>query len=172
MMPPRLRKLILTTHIASSVGWLGAVLAYLALDVTAAYGTDIPAVRGAYTGMDVLVRFAIVPLAGASVVIGLVNALGTPWGLMRHYWVLVKLILTVAATVVLLIESRTVRALTASALSDADPRLLPATLPHSIGGATVLVIATILSVYKPRGLTRYGWRRRTHSQHLRPRPGS
>lgn len=158
-MPPRLRKLILTTHIATSVGWLGAVLAYLALDVTAAFGTDVAAVRGAYTGMDVLVRFAIVPLAGASLVVGLVNALGTPWGLLRHYWVLVKLVLTVAATVVLLVESRTVRSLTETALDDADPRLLPATLPHSIGGATVLVIATVLSVYKPRGLTGYGWRR-------------
>ncbi|WP_219825298.1 hypothetical protein [Nonomuraea typhae] len=166
-MSPSLRKLILTTHITTSVGWLGAVLAYLALDLTATLSTDTPAVRSAYTAMDVLVRFAIVPLAVASLAVGLVNALGTPWGLVRHYWVVVKFVLTAAATVVLVVESRTVSSLAEAGLTSADPRLLPTTLPHSIGGTAVLVIATVLSVYKPRGLTRYGWRRRTRPERLR-----
>ena len=115
--------------------------------------------RALYAAMDVMVAAAIVPLALASVVIGVVNALGTSWGLFRHWWVVVKLSLTLVATAVLLIEARTVGALAEAAGTAADPRDLPSTLAHSIGGLVVLVLATVLSIYKPRGLTRYGWRR-------------
>lgn len=158
-MPPRLRKVVLLTHIATSVGWLGAVVAYLALDVTAVASVDIHVVRAAYVAMEVLVYSAIVPFALASVLIGIVNALGTPWGLFRHYWVVVKLVLTLVATAVLMIESRTVSDLADAAANDVDPLALPGTLPHSVGGLLVLLTATLLSVYKPRGLTPYGWRK-------------
>lgn len=60
---------------------------------------DRETVRAAYASMDLTVRYIIVPLALARVVIGIVNALGTAWGLARHYWVLVKLGLTLVATV-------------------------------------------------------------------------
>ena len=158
IMSPRLRKVVLTTHVATSVGWLGAVIAYLALDITAVTSTDIQTVRGAYSAMAVLAVYAIVPLALASVVIGIVNAVGTFWGLIRHYWVLVKLLLSVVAATVLLIETQTVTYLAEAATSAADPRELPGTLPHSIGGLVVLLIALILSVFKPPGVTAYGWR--------------
>lgn len=159
LMPPRLRKTVLTTHVATSVGWLGAVLAYLALDVTAVTSQDVQTVRGAYAAMEVTVLYVIVPLALASVLIGIVNALGTPWGLLRHYWVLVKLLLTVFAATVLLIEAQTVSHLAEAAASSADPRELPGTLLHSVGGLVVLLIIVMLSVFKPRGVTRYGWRK-------------
>lgn len=158
-MPPRIRKAVLTAHIATSVGWLGAVLAYLVLDVTATTSQDFQTLRAVYPAMDLIVRYVIVPLALASVLIGVVNALGTPWGLFRHYWVLSKFLLTLGATAVLLIESQTVSALAEQATSSAGPRDLPGTLPHSVGGFLVLLTTTILSVIKPRGLTRYGWRR-------------
>lgn len=158
-MTPRLRKLVLTTHITTSVGWLGAVVAYLALDVTALTNQDGQVVRSAYLAMELTVRFIIVPLALASVTIGIINALATPWGLFRHYWVVVKLLLTIVATVVLLLETQTVSALAAEAAADPDPGQLPGTLPHSVGGLVVLLTTTVLSVFKPRGLTRYGWRK-------------
>jgi uncharacterized membrane protein len=158
-MPPRLRKAVLTTHVASSVGWLGAVVAYIALDVTAVTSRDVELVRAAYVAMELTVVYAIVPLALASVVVGVVNAVGTSWGLFQHYWVLVKLLLTLVATGVLLLETRTIRSLANSAAAAADPRELPGSLPHSVGGLLVLLLLLILSVYKPRGLTRYGWRR-------------
>jgi hypothetical protein len=116
-------------------------------------------VRGAYFAMEQTAWYVIVPLALASVLIGIINALGTPWGLFRHYWVLLKLLLTLIATTVLLIETQTISALVRAAATSADPRELPGTLPHSVGGLAVLVVATILSVYKPRGVTPYGWRR-------------
>lgn len=158
-MPPPLRKTVLVTHVATSVGWLGALLGYLALDITTATGSDIDTVQSAYVAMDLLVRYAIVPLALACVLVGVINALGTPWGLLRHYWVLVKLVLTLVATGVLLHEAGSVASLADMATSTPDPRQLSSTLPHSIGGLIILTITVILSVFKPRGLTRYGWRK-------------
>jgi hypothetical protein len=158
-LPPPIRKTILVTHVGTSVGWLGALTGYLALDISTAVSTDIATVRGAYIGMDLLVRYAIVPLALASVLVGIINALGTPWGLFRHYWVLVKLILTLAALGVLLVKAPMVEYLANVAKSSPDPRQLSDTLEHSAGGLIILGTTLILSTFKPRGLTRYGWRK-------------
>ena len=55
--------------------------------------------------------------------------------------------------------------------SSADLRGLRASLvlPHAVGGLVVLLLTTTLSIYKPRGMTRYGWRkeqeRRAQSSH-------
>jgi hypothetical protein len=159
IMPASLRKVVLTTHVTTSVGWLGAVVAYIALDVATVTSQDVATVRGAYVAMELTVRYAIVPLALASVLIGIINALGTSWGLFRHYWVLVKLLLTVVATIVLLQEVRSVSYLADLAVSSTDPRGLSNTLVHSGGGLLVLLTTAVLSVFKPRGLTRYGWRK-------------
>ncbi|MGN9843644.1 hypothetical protein ACTMTI_36520 [Nonomuraea sp. H19] len=167
LMPPLIRKIVLTAHVATSAGWVGAVLAYLALDITAGSSQDVHTVRGAYAGMGVIVVYVIVPLALASLIIGIVNALGTSWGLFRHYWVLVKLLLTVFATTILLIETQTVSYLAQAATSNADPRELPGTLPHSVGGLVVLLIVVVLSVFKPRGVTRYGWRKQNEQRRTR-----
>lgn len=160
-MSPGLRKFMLTMHLTSSVGWIGAVIVYLALDVTAVVGQDVQLVRSAYVAMELTASYVLVPLAFASLLTGIVQALGTPWGLFRHYWVLIALLLTVLSTAVLLIETQTISYLAEVASSDPDPRHLPGTLPHSIGGLVVLLVITVLNVYKPRGLTPYGW----HKQH-------
>jgi uncharacterized membrane protein len=156
--PPRIRKAILTLHITTSVSWVGAVLVYLTFDITTAASQDAATLRTAYAAMSVVVTYAIVPIAIASVLVGLINALITPWGMFRHYWVLTKLVLTIGATVVLLLEAPVVRSLADQAESGADPTQLPNTLLHSIGGLIILLAVMILSVYKPRGLTRHGWR--------------
>lgn len=157
--PPALRKAVLTTHVVTSVGWLGAVVAYLALDVTAVTSQDVELVRTAYGAMELVAVSAIVPLALTAVVVGVLNALGTVWGLFRHWWVIVKLLLTLVAAAVLLLQVPTIRMLADAAGTAADPRDLPGTLAHSVGGLLVLVVVTLLSTCKPRGLTRYGWRR-------------
>ena len=157
--PPVVRKAVLTAHVATSVGWLGAVVAYLVLDLAAVTSQDLDVARAAFVAMELVVVSAVVPLATASLVIGVVNALGTSWGLFRHYWVVVKLLLTLVATVVLLLQVPGIRSMADAAGSGADPTDLPGTLAHSIGGLVVLVLVTVMSIYKPRGLTRYGWRR-------------
>jgi hypothetical protein len=162
-MPPPIRKIALTVHLSSSVGWLGAVVAYLVFDVTVATSRDPALVRDSWVAMGRLVSVAIIPLALASLVTGLVMAVGTRWGLVRHWWVLISLVLTVVAVVVLLSESVVVARIAASAAdaatSDAEVLAFPPTLLHSVGGLAVLFLVQLLNVYKPQGVTPYGWRK-------------
>jgi len=108
-MPPWLRKLALAIHITASVGWLGAVAAFLALAITGLNGQDAFLVSGAYLAMDVTVTYVIVPLSIASLVSGLIQSLGTSWGLFRHYWVIAKLLITAVSTFLLLSHTQGVR---------------------------------------------------------------
>ena len=157
-MPPGLRKFALTAHVTSAVGWLGAVVAYLALAVAALMSQEAQTVRAAWIALEVTGWFAIVPLSLAALLTGLVQSLGTPWGLFRHYWVLVKLLLTALATIVLLLHMPTVSFL-AGVASEADSANLAGLrgeLLHAGGGLLVLLVTTTLSVYKPRGRTPWG----------------
>ena len=160
---PPLRKAALALHLAVSVGWIGAVAAYLALDVATATSADPATLRAAYFGMGVVAGSVIVPLAVAALGTSVVVSLGTKWGLVRHWWVLTSLGLTVLATVVLLLETGTIASYAAvaadPAASDTQLRGLGSTLVHSIGGSLVLLVVLVLNVYKPAGLTPYGWRR-------------
>src|SRR5687767_4677629 len=162
-MPPRLRTLALAAHLTASVGWMGAAAAYLALDVAVATSQDAQTLRAAYLGMELIARYVIVPLALASLLTGLVMSLGTKWGLFRHYWVLISLLLTLVATTVLLVETRVISSLAEMAAdpttSSEDLRAMPNTLVHSVGGTVVLLVILVLNVYKPQGMTRYGWRK-------------
>src|SRR5258708_36094970 len=99
MMPSTLRKLNLTAHVTSSVGWLGAVGSFLVLCIAALTSHDPKFVLSAYLAMNLLGQFIIVPLSLAALLTGLVQSLGTEWGLFRHYWVLVKFILTIGAII-------------------------------------------------------------------------
>ena len=162
-MSPGLRKFVLAAHITLSVGWIGAVGAYMAFDFTAATGRDAQTLRTAYLAMERIALSVIVPLAFASLLTGLIVSLGTKWGLFRHYWVLISLVLTIIATVVLLVEAQTITAFADRArdpaTSPAELRALGGTLLHSVGGTLVLLVILVLNMYKPQGLTRYGWRK-------------
>jgi len=166
-MTPGLRKFVLTAHVASSVGWLGAVVAYLALAVAALTNQDAQTVRAAWIALGLTGRFVIVPLSLASLLIGLIQSLSTPWGLFRHYWVLVKFLLTVFATVILLLHMPTVSYFASVAVETDNANLdgLWGELLHAGGGLLVLLVNTTLSVYKPGGMTRYG-RRKQHAEVL------
>lgn len=171
---PGLRKAVLTAHLALSVGWLGAVAAYLPLDLTAATSTDSQVLRAAYLGMDAIAGTVIVPLALGAVSTGLLVSLGTKWGLLRHWWVVVSLALTTFAAVVLLVETGTIAAYAAVAAdptaSNAELRSLGNTLVHSVGGALMLLGVMVLNIYKPPGVTPYGWRKQREERRRFSRP--
>ncbi|OEJ29135.1 hypothetical protein AS594_01040 [Streptomyces agglomeratus] len=169
----RLRKLTLTAHVTASVGWLGSVAAFLALAVAGLTSSEPQMVRGAYLAMDVIGWYVIVPFSVASLLTGLVQSFGTVWGLLRHYWVIAKLLITVGATVLLLVHMQPV-----GHLADAAARAALAggelqgmriqLIADAAAALLVLLTAAALSVFKPRGLTRYG-RRRQREQIPRPR---
>ena len=166
-MTPGLRKLVLTVHLASSVGWIGAVAAYLALGILAVTSRDDSSIRAAWIGMEVIGWSVHVPLSLIALLTGLAIAVGTSWGLFRHYWVAITLALTVIATAVLLMHLPTVSALAATARAADGPHLraLGGDLFHAGGGLLVLLSILVLNVYKPRGLTPYGWRTQQEQAH-------
>ncbi|GAA1615724.1 DUF2269 domain-containing protein [Catellatospora bangladeshensis] len=163
-MPPRLRKTALTVHVTTSLGWLGAVTAFLAVAVAGLNSTDPARAHALYLAADVITWAVIVPLALASFTTGVIQSLGTTWGLIRHWWVIAKLVLTIPATGLLLLHTQPIGRL-------ADPT---ATTMIAAGGLhgmqvqlvadaaaaiVVLLAATALAVFKPRGLTTHGYRR-------------
>jgi hypothetical protein len=159
MMSPGLRRAALTVHVGCSVGWLGAALAYVALNVPALASADEATVRAAYLMMEPVAWYAVTPLAVASLVTGVIQSLGTPWGLLRHYWVLISLMVTAFANLILLLHLPAISALAdRAAAPDTDVFALGGDLAHSVGGLLLLLVPLVLNIYKPRGLTRRGWR--------------
>jgi hypothetical protein len=161
ILSPSLRKLTLAVHVVTSVGLLGSVAAFLVLAIAGLTIGDAEIVRGIYVVLDLLARLIIVPLAITALAVGLIESLGTRWGLIRHYWIIAKLVVTIVAIVVLLLQLPTIGYLAAAAaaqpLSPGDlgeGRM--ALVLHSGGGLLVLLIPALLSIYKPRGRTGYG----------------
>jgi hypothetical protein len=161
-MAPGLRRLTFTAHITSSVGWIGAVLVFLALAVIAMTSQDERTVRGAYLVMAPAAWFVLVPLAHAALLSGIVLSVGTAWGLFRHYWIVLKLLITVFATVILLIYMATFRqmaGIAADPVVDLEVVRNASPVVHSIVALILLIAATVLGVYKPFGMTPYGTRK-------------
>jgi hypothetical protein len=163
IMTPGVRKLALTTHVTSSIGWFGAVAAFLSLAIAGLMSQNAQIVRAAYLSMELTAWAVIVPLSGATLLTGVVQSLGTTWGLFRHHWVVAKLGLTVLATIILLVHTQPIDHVAAVAantmLSSGDLRQLRIQLVADAGAALfALLVATTLSVYKPWGLTAYGRR--------------
>lgn len=161
MLSPGVRKLALSVHLTVSVGWLGAVFAYLGLGITAVNTPDEELIRAMWRSMEVVGWYVIVPLAGASLITGLVMAFATKWGLFRHYWVTISFFLTVFAVAVLILHMPSVTSTThlAQKAEGAELRALGGDLVHPGIGLGILLMVQVLNLYKPRGLTRYGWRK-------------
>ncbi|WP_236587571.1 DUF2269 domain-containing protein [Tumebacillus amylolyticus] len=162
-MKPRLRKVVLTAHIISSVGWLGTVVGFLALAVTGLISEDTQMARSAYLAMEVISRFVIVPFCLAALLTGIVSSLGSEWGLFRHYWILMKLLITIISTIGLLVHLQPIHYLAniaaKTSLSSADLQVQIQLVVVSSLALLAVFVATILSVFKPRGMTPYGWRK-------------
>lgn len=164
-MAARLRKHALTAHIAASVGWLGAVMAVLALAIAGLTSEDPELVRGSYLAMEVIGWYVLLPLSVASLLTGVVQSLSTKWGLLQHYWVVAKLLINLVATGVLLLYMQTLAHLAEISARPtlSEPALetlrSPSPVLHAGAALVLLVLATILAVFKPRGLTRHGRRK-------------
>jgi hypothetical protein len=173
IMQAGVRRFVLTAHVTSTLGWLGAVLVFLALSVVGLTSRDAQTVRGAYLVMEPAAWLVLVPLAFASLLTGIVQSLGTAWGLFRHYWVLFKLLITVVATIVLLIYMETFSFMAGVAADpSADLGVVRTASPglHAALALLLFLAATVLAVYKPRGMTRYGQRKEEDEERRKRRP--
>ena len=163
-LPRRWRNLLLAVHIAVAVGALGTDTILLTLAVTGLISRDPELIRAAYLAMDLLVSTVLVPLALAALGTGVLLGLGTRWGLVRHWWVLAKLALTLvlaSAAVFVLRPSlneaaASTRALPLAELAGAgigQVAVRAATAPAL--GVLLLTTAVALAVSKPWGRTRF-----------------
>ena len=165
-MSRRLRKVALAVHLTVSIGWVGAVLAYLCLGIAAANSGRESTIRSAWIAMELIGWWVIVPLALASLLTGVVMALGTKWGLFRFYWVSISFVLTTFATSILLLHMPDVSTLAdqARAARGSELEEIGGDLFHAGVGLAVLLAVLALNIAKPPGLTRYGWRRQAKSR--------
>jgi hypothetical protein len=154
-----LRKLGLVVHVTTSVGWFGSVVTFLAIAIVGLAGDDGLRTRGAYVAMDVVARFVILPACLLAFASGVVQSLGTPWGLFRHYWVVIKLVLTVGASAFLILHMTVVATaadLAASGELGGHGAIRVQLVLDAALAVVVLLVATVLAVYKPKGVTRFG----------------
>ena len=163
-MKPGLRKFVRTVHVTVTVGWLGSVAGFLALAITGLTSPDTQTVSAVYIAMDLITRLVIVPLSLVPLFLtGPLLSLGTPWGLFRHYWIIVKLVINVLSTIILLVHLKPIGYLAqvaaAGTLSHDDRSLQIQMVMAAGAGLLALLAATALAVYKPRGMTSYGWRK-------------
>ncbi len=171
---PVLRKLMLTSHVVFSIGWIGAVTSFLALAIVGLTSQSTPLVNSAYLAMDMIAWFIIVPLSFASPLTGIVQSLGTHWGLFRHYWVLIKFLITIPSTAFLMLHMRPIGHLAhaAEAMSALGSELSQIQIQMTVDAAAalvVLLVATTLAIYKPKGITPYGVRKLREDRASRPR---
>lgn len=162
-MTSTLRKLVLLTHITTSVAWLGAVAAFLALAITGLNSRNAQIVRSSYLVMPTVTWYVIVPLAFAALTTGVILSLHSKWGLLRHYWVLAKLLINSLSIPILLLHTQVIHTVAGAAakttLTSADlhdQRVQLVTI--AVAALLALFAATVLSVFKPKGITSYGQR--------------
>lgn len=155
-MTQQMRKLVLTLHITFSVGWLGAVTVFLVLNLTAHERPDPMLVRASFLAMNLIAWSVILPFCFGSLITGLLQSLATKWGLFKHYWVTIKLFLTAGSTILLLLHMQLINRAAKIAMIAQLPNselngIGTNLLTKSVLATFVLLITTIISVYKPWG---------------------
>jgi hypothetical protein len=156
---PRARKAVLTVHLVAAGAWIGIdVLVAVLVGVGLGGGSD--AVRG--LALRALAEFVVTPMLVSALVClgsGLLLGLATKWGLVRYWWVAVKLVLNVLLCVLIVVALRPGMADVGAAGVATEAGRLPATdisflvYPPAVS-LTLLAVATVLSVYKPGGRVR------------------
>lgn len=156
IMSRRVSKLVLTTHITFSVGWLGAVAVFLALAITGLNSQNIELVRACLLAMKISAWFVILPFCLTAFATGVIQAAWTKWGLFRYYWIVVKLFLTLGSTILLLLHLQPIDTLANAALqpefstTEQAPRIIDL-IAKSGAAILVLLFITSVSLYKPWG---------------------
>jgi uncharacterized membrane protein len=162
------RNLLLSAHIIASVGLLGTDAAVLTLTVAGWRHADP---RTIYPAAHLIAAWLLLPLAGASVLTGLILGLLTRWGITRYWWVAIKLVLNLAGLVLalsVLLPELNAAAHAANALHAARPGATASfgLTRDTAAASTVLISTVLLAVYKPFG--RLPGRRRVETE--RPHP--
>ncbi|MFE3907449.1 hypothetical protein ACFXPY_46400 [Streptomyces sp. NPDC059153] len=163
--PQRLRKAVLTAHVAISVGWLGLVTGMFAMSLAGATTGSTEQQAAMYRTMSLLDEIFLGMTSMFALITGIVVGAGTKWGLLQRTWVAVKFFLTMG---VMLLGFSVIHQLIlrANELVDAGAPVRGGELDtvgwSMTGSAAValgsLVFMTAVSTYKPWNRTRWGKR--------------
>jgi uncharacterized membrane protein len=141
----------------TSVGWLGADAVLLALSVTGATNRStllgLPVDAVVYPAAWLVGVAVVIPLSWVAWLSGVVLGLGTRWGLLRHWWVLAKLVTTsVMALLVLFVLVPSLRhaAELATTTGVPDAKRTQLLFPPIVACA-LLIGNVVLGMYKPWG---------------------
>ena len=154
-----MRKGVLVVHIVSAGAWIGIDVVMGVLIFTALLSADDNTRALCYRALEL---FAVWPLSAAGLFClasGLVLGIGTKWGLVRYWWVAIKLALNIMLTTLVLValrpgvmeaaeQGRRFAAGESASLAVGDLIFPPIVSP------TALLIAFVLAVFKPWGRIR------------------
>jgi hypothetical protein len=169
---PAARKALLVLHAICGIGWMGVDIALLVLLITARTTDDAALVVSGFNAIRMIVPIAVPPLSLGILMTGLILGLGTRWGLVRYWWVLVKLLLSLVMTVLVFVSLvpgvNSIAVLSATTTSADAVRASLGTLPTMllfppVVSFLMLGAAAILSIFKP-------WRRTPWSRESGPEP--
>jgi hypothetical protein len=155
----RTRKLTLLVHLVSAGAWIG-IDVMVAVLVGVGWFADDPARRGAaYQALGWFVVWPMLTTALVCLASGVVLGMGGKYGLVRYWWVAVKLVLNLVLSTLILVALRPGlpdvvehgRALAAGRTSDVDVSFL--FFPPAVS-LTALLLASVLAVFKPWGRIR------------------
>ncbi|TDD26319.1 hypothetical protein E1287_36495 [Actinomadura sp. KC06] len=155
----RWRKTVLVTHIVSAGAWIGIDVMVAVLVLTGRFGSS-DEVRG--LAYEALATFVVWPMLGAgslSLITGIILGLGTRWGLVRYWWVAIKLVLNIVLCTLILVALRPgmdeVGAYGRDLVNGAPEPAGISNLffPPAVSLVT-LTLATVLAVAKPWGRIR------------------
>ncbi|MGW0731956.1 hypothetical protein [Streptomyces sp. NPDC002851] len=156
-MSPRLRKFVLTCHVVVSVGWLGLEIGQLIIGTVGVAADNPELIRATRIVAEILGVEVVAVAAWSSLITGLLLSLATKWGLLKHYWIMTKLVINVG----LMVAGHSLFRHWLHHQADIGVAADPVSTKLLIGmgiGFTLLLTATTLSVYKPWGKTRFARR--------------
>jgi Predicted integral membrane protein (DUF2269) len=150
-LPPAWRKLLLTVHVITAVSVLGIDLALLVLGIWSVRGADPQTI---YPAAHLVATWLLAPLAIVALGTGVLLGLLTQWGLLRYWWVTIKLALTAILTTIILfvlvprlgVAADAATALDSSPFTDAERLAL---LIAPAAGVALLILIVALAIYKP-----------------------
>lgn len=161
---PGQRKATVLLHILCGIGWMGADIVLMILLSTGLTTDDGAVAAASYRAVSVFVPVAVPVFSLGVLGTGLLLGWGTKWGILRHWWVMVKLALSVVMVVLVFV------ALVPGVndLEEPDAALSAEAVRDSLGAAPtdmffppvvsflMLGIAAVLSVSKPWRRTPWG----------------
>lgn len=147
---PTWRKALLSVHIVTAVGVLGTDAVLLALGIA---GVRDRSPETVYPAASLVGSWLVAPLAVTALVTGTLLGILTQWGLVRYWWVAIKLGITAVLNVILflalipLLQDTADKAVAGETFTNADQ--VPV-LIAPLAAVTLLALNVVLAVFKPR----------------------